>query len=138
MVNYLPIIKVLDTTVFVLPQRVTVITRDDGKLWWKYINAIPTVQHDFSKIKISANGIQDRYEYYKFSQCLFTILLYNNLQLDKAQKFTIVNDNDTVTFTYFLDEDEIISIPIMPNHPHSLKFTLFEKYPVLKLRTNPK
>jgi hypothetical protein len=138
MIQYLPIIKVLDFSDITIPKRVTVVRRDDGKLWWMYTNAIPEIKNDLNSIKILNNGIIDRFESYKFSQCLFNILLYNNLTLDRPQKFTFINDNGIATFTYFIDEDEIISIPILPQHNHSIKFTLYENYPVMKLRTNPK
>lgn len=137
MTKYLPIIKVLDMSTIDIPKRITILRRDNGKLWWKYTDAIPTIQHNLSKIHISSSRISDRYESYKFTQCLFNLLLYNNLQLDRPQKFKIdeLCDN-TISFTYFIDEEEIISIPIMPQHSHSLKFTLFDNYPVLILKTN--
>lgn len=134
-VNFLPIIKVFDVSNIPIPLKVTVARRMDGKLWWKYCNAIPQFQHDFSKIKISDNGIVDRMVAYKFSQCLFNLLLYNNLNMSTPQKFIFVSESNISTFIYFIDEDEIIFIPKLPDHNHSLKFTLFEdKFPIIKLQ----
>lgn len=138
-IHYIPIIRVFDVSNLDIPKKVAASRRTDGKLWWKYANTIPVQQHEFSKIKIMNNAMTNKMEAYKFSQCLFNLLLYNNLQLDIPQKFTFTTENDMSTFIYFLDEDEVVVIPIMPNHHQLLKFTLYEsKYPILKLQTNPK
>jgi hypothetical protein len=137
-VNHLPVIKVLDVSTIPIPLKVTVTRRTDGKLWWKYTNVVPDIMHDFSTIKIADTGIADRMEAYKFSQCLYNLLLYNNLQLDMVQKFVFTYENDMSTFIYFIDEDEVIIVPMLPCHGQSLKFTLYEnKYPILKLQTKP-
>jgi hypothetical protein len=134
-VKYLPVIKVFDVSNVDIPQKVTITRKSDGKLWWKYANAVPTLKNEFNTIKIIDMGIPDRMVAYKFTQCLFNFMLYNNLQLNKPQKFTFTTDNDMCTFTYFIEEDEVIMIPKMPNNGQLIKFSLFEnKFPVLKLQ----
>lgn len=136
-VSYLPIIKVFDVSDVDIPKKVTATRKTDGKLWWKYTNTIPVEQHEFSKIKIVNTGIVDRMVSYSFSQCLFNLLLYNNLELDRPQKYLFATENNMCTFTYFIDEDEIIVIPRLPSNNQILKFTLCHDCPVLKLQAIP-
>lgn len=138
-VEYLPTIKVLDVSSISIPLKVTVTRRNDGKLWWKYCNAIPQIQNDVSKINIAQSGTVDRLISYRFTQCLLNLLIYNNLAMSTPQKFIFSTDNDILVFIYFVDEDEIIYVPTLPNCEgnQTLKFTLYEdKYPIMKLQMN--
>lgn len=138
-VDYIPLIKVFDVSKIDVPKKVTVNRRSDGKLWWMYADTAPTMKNNFSKIKISIGGIDDKYETYKFSQNLYNLFIYNNLDLETPQKFIFNSENNMNTFIYFIDEDEVIIIPKLPDHGQMLKFTLFEnKFPILKLQSNPK
>lgn len=134
-IHFIPVIKVFDVGTISIPQKVTVTLKMDGKLWWKHTNTIPSIIQNTNDIKIHETGIVDRMTAYRFSQCIINLLIYNRLMLDKPQKFIFTVENNMNTFIYFIDEDEVITIPILPPHKQILKFTLFEnKYPILKLQ----
>lgn len=138
MIYYLPIIKVIDTKGLNSPHKYTVARREDGQLWWKYTETIPEIKVSLTDVRINSILNGDRYNNYRFSQCLFNLLIFNNLSIDRPQKFIFEHraGDGALVFIYFLDENEIITVPTMPNFQHSLIFSLFKNNtPILKLET---
>lgn len=138
-IEYTPVIRVHDVSTLQVPQKVTVTRRPDGQLWWKYAPVVPVQKNTPNEIKFIESRGGDRLEAHKFSQCLFNLVMYNEFDLGRAQKFLFTSDHNCNRFVYFMEEDEVVVVPKLPNHGQQVIFTLYEDtYPAMKLQTKPK
>jgi len=117
------------------PCRVTVLKNIDGHRWWQCENCVPSITQPTNDIKINSNG--DKYHNYRFSQLLFNVVFFNNLNLSSVHKFTSWSTPTQHVFIYFIDDDESVVVPLLPTGDHNVMFTLFEQqYPILKIVSN--
>lgn len=138
-ISFTPYIKVINLLEFDVPIIVTVTKRDDDKLWWKYTPSIPSIRMDpRSSVAFMGGVVGDRFAEYLFSQTFFTLYMYNNLSLNNPLKYYI--DEENFEFYYFIDLDEVITIPLLYRDKRGLigvTLTRFDDQPTLKIKAYP-
>jgi hypothetical protein len=136
-VQYMPCIKVLNLVDIEYPVKLAISKRGGHSLWWKYAPCIPTIVMDpRTSVSVLNEVFMDRFSAYLFSQTFFNIYMYNKLSFDDPLKFYV--DEDHYSFYYFLSEGEVITIPLLRQHPLLVvMLTRFDDRPVIKICVRP-
>lgn len=119
--------------------RVSLVHEDGAYQWSITENITPRLRTQLSDIKINPRNVRyfrNENNMYTFTQIIFSVLIFNNLNLVNPIKTVFEADERYVEFVYFLGENEPIDIPLFPDMQFKIKFLVIEDKPALKLQFN--
>jgi hypothetical protein len=139
MIEHAPIVRLVDLTDSEYPTKVTVNRRvEGGPLWWWWTKTIPNFDNGGLGDQFTLWGHEiDPYLRYIFTQCLYNIISCNDLNLSSPVKFhlSVLNGGATIIFMYFMDVEEIFTIPLLPSTGgrHKIVLTMGNDRPAVRL-----